>query len=122
MTVLVYDIARRLPASEQYELARQIRRAATSVPANIAEGHARRGRGYLNHVRIALGSIAELETHLHVAIRLGLLQSDQVQNLFAEATTLTRMLHALRKALWTRVATKAAASSACVLIVALLIL
>ena len=66
MVLLVesYRVARQLPEVERYGLAAQLRRAAVSVPANIAEGFGRSGRGeYLRHLSIALGSLRELQTH-----------------------------------------------------------
>jgi four helix bundle protein len=63
-----YDIAGQLPATERFELASQIRRAAVSIPSNIAEGHACGLRNrYRNHVRIAAGSLAELATQMEIA-------------------------------------------------------
>ena len=60
-----------LPASQRFELGAQLRTAATSVPSNIAEGHAFRngGRMFLRHVRIALGSLAEVDTQIELAVR-----------------------------------------------------
>jgi four helix bundle protein len=56
----------------------QIRRSASSVPANIAEGHGRRGRAYfVQFLRVAQGSLKELETHLHLSVRLGFLQDEE---------------------------------------------
>ena len=62
-TTCVYRLTERFPRSEQFGLTAQMRRCAVSIPANIAEGHNRRSRrAYLNHVAIALGSLAELDT------------------------------------------------------------
>ncbi|HEY3269230.1 MAG TPA: four helix bundle protein [Armatimonadota bacterium] len=66
-----YAVTRAMPADERYGLCSPLRRAAVSVPANIAEGHARRRtREYLHHLDIAYGSLAETETHLRIAERL----------------------------------------------------
>ena len=112
LTLLAYRLAQRLPSSERYELAAQIRRAATSIPANVAEGHERRGKGYLHHVRIALGSLAELETHVEVARRLGFLTDADLAALMKETAPLGRMLHGLRRSLVRRLLSKVAASTA----------
>jgi four helix bundle protein len=74
-----YTCTRALPHSE-LDLRRQIRKAAVSISSNIAEGH-RRGRrlAYQNHVSIALGSTAEIETELEIAFRNGLLSATQCE-------------------------------------------
>ena len=65
LLVEVYRVACQLPDVERYGLAAQLRRAAVSVPANVAEGFGRSTRGdYLRHLSIASGSLRELETHL----------------------------------------------------------
>lgn len=75
----VYRVARTLPEHERYGLAAQIRRAAVSVPANIAEGAARStSREFVRFLRISLGSLAELETELLLAARVGIVQSTDV--------------------------------------------
>jgi four helix bundle protein len=64
-----YDVTECFPAKEIYGLQSQMRRAAVSVPSNIAEGQARPLRASLNHLSIALGSLAELDTQLEIANR-----------------------------------------------------
>ena len=72
LALLVYRVANSFPKSEIYGLTSQMRRAATSVPANIAEGAARTGTGELLHfLSYANGSLSELDTHIEVAHRLG---------------------------------------------------
>ena len=99
MVVETYEAATRLPRSEQYELSSQIRKSAISVPSNIAEGHTRRGRAYLNHVRIALGSNAELDTQLEVAVRVGLLTASDIRALTEMNTRVGQMLYRLSESL-----------------------
>jgi four helix bundle protein len=91
-----YALTATLPQREQFELASQMRRAAASVPASIAEGHNGRTRkAYANHVAIALGSLAEFESHIELAIKLGLVDSSVTTPLLAQAGEVNRMLHAL---------------------------
>lgn len=67
----VYGLTRGFPAEERFGLAAQMRSAAVSIPANIAEGYGRAHRKeYLQHLYIARGSLMELETHLAIAVRL----------------------------------------------------
>ena len=69
---MTYRLSARFPREERFDLTRQIRRSATSVPANIAEGAARHGtKEFLQFLGIASGSLAETETHLVLAQRLG---------------------------------------------------
>ena len=69
-----YELTKQFPPNELYGLVSQIRKAAVSIPANIAEGHGREHLGdYLHHLSIANGSLMELETHLLLAGRLGYL-------------------------------------------------
>ena len=95
-----YVLATALPRREQFELAAQIRRAAASVPANIAEGHNRHARrAYANHIAIALGSLAETESHVELAVRLRLLDVVEASRFLAQASEVNRMLHGLARAL-----------------------
>ena len=73
LVVTTYEVSGRFPRTEQFALTSQMQRAAVSVPSNVAEGHATGpGRRYRNHIRIALGSLAELATQMD-----GLYQRDE---------------------------------------------
>ena len=95
-----YRSTTEFPKSELYGVTGQLRRAAVSIPANLAEGHSRRTtKAYLNHVNIALGSQGELDTLLEVASRLGYLARDEKDSLATTSNAVGRLLHGLRKAL-----------------------
>jgi len=97
-----YRLAEHLPKSEAYGLAAQIRRAAVSIPANIAEGHGREHlREYLQHLSIAYGSLVELETHMLIAERLGHTERSETESLLERTARLGRMLNALTRGLRT---------------------
>ena len=75
----IYRLTRKLPRQEEYGLTSQIRRAAVSIPTNIAEGHGRQHTGeFLQYLSIARGSLAELQTLLILALRLGYSQEDEL--------------------------------------------
>jgi four helix bundle protein len=99
LATAIYQLSRGFPASEQFGLTAQMRRASVSVASNIAEGHRRTRPAYINHLQIALGSLAELETQIVLARRLqfcGEAESAPVMDL----VSLTgKMLHALLRAL-----------------------
>lgn len=93
MVVSVYEVTAEFPAQEKYGLASQTQRAAVSVPANLAEGYGRVHRGdYVHHLSIARGSLAELETHVTIAARLGFIQRDKALNLWNMTQETGRML------------------------------
>ena len=99
----VYELTKLFPRHEIYGLAGQAQRAATSVPSNIAEGHAREStKEYLHHVSIAQGSVAELQTQLELVKRLHYISGDQLALAVDVATSLAKQLHALRNALQKR--------------------
>ena len=96
LAVDCYRLSRRLPHSEMYGLSSQIQRSATSIPANIAEGHGRKHLGdYLHHLSMANGSLMELETHLMIAARLMFLNSDDLKPAFLQTAEVGRMLSGL---------------------------
>ena len=99
LVLLVYELADALPLSERFELSSQLRKAAVSIPSNVAEGHARRGRAYRYHVLVALGSSAEIETQIEVAVRLGFLKATEVQSARTLVGRVGQMLHALERSL-----------------------
>ena len=95
---LVYAFTSTFPKDEQFGLTSQMRRAAVSVPANIAEGAARNGAKELLHfLGIATGSLAELDTQIELALRLKLVsKTEHVQNKIDQVSAL---LMALSKSL-----------------------
>lgn len=98
-----YEITRTFPKSEQYGLASQLQRAAVSIPANIAEGKARgTTNAFLNHLTIAGGSLAELDTHLVIARRLNYINEEELNKLVEKAEEIGRMLTGLRRSLNSR--------------------
>jgi four helix bundle protein len=98
-----YRLTSQFPRTERFGLCAQIRRAAVSVPSNIAEGHNRRTRqAYAHHVSIALGSQAELETQLELGARLGLVSRERLEPAQSAAAEVGRLLHGLVRALESR--------------------
>ncbi|MBN8809600.1 MAG: four helix bundle protein [Sphingomonas sp.] len=92
----VYRLTSEYPRDEQFGLVSQTRRAAVSVAANIAEGHGRGTRAaYAGFLRIARGSLREVETHLLLASRLGMGSGEQIDGLLVDAGEIGRMLHTL---------------------------
>ena len=99
----IYSITRNYPVEEKFGIISQMRRAATSIPANIAEGQARRNTGeFLQSLGIARGSLAELETFLILSANLGFLATPDSENLLSACAEISKMLNALIKSLSTR--------------------
>ena len=95
-----YRCTESFPSSERFGLAGQIRRAAVSIPANVAEGRCRHTTGaFTNHVSIALGSVGELETCIELAARLGYLKAVDAMKLSASVGSIGRLLSALHRSL-----------------------
>lgn len=96
----VYLLTRGFPGDERFGLVSQMRRAAVSVPANIAEGYGRTHRGdYLHHLSVARGSLLELETHLVIANRLGMVDHLSDDELSERVREVDRMLYGLIESL-----------------------
>ena len=98
LVLAIYPLTARFPAEERYGLASQLRRAAASVPSNIAEGSKRASNPeYAHYLNIAEGSLAETEYQLILSRDLGYTEAAALEPLFAQIADLARMLHALRK-------------------------
>lgn len=95
-----YRLTKLFPTSEMYGMTSQIRRAAVSVPANIAEGYGREYRQeYIQFLRIAQGSLKELETHLILSGRVELTIDSQIDPILKQCDMTGRMLRALIRSL-----------------------
>ncbi|MDQ3330150.1 MAG: four helix bundle protein [Planctomycetota bacterium] len=95
-----YQVTKRFPKEELYGLTSQLRRAAVSVPANIAEGHGRDTRpDYARHLSIAYGSLMEVETHLQIARNLEYVSPNDYERLLEDVAEVGRLLNALKRSL-----------------------
>lgn len=96
LATAIYSCTRSWPREELYGLTQQARRAAVSVPANIAEGNGRETRGsYVQFLRISQGSLKELETHLIVAQRTGIAEENQIKDLLGQCESVGKLLRLL---------------------------
>lgn len=97
---VVYEVSRKFPGAELYGLTSQIRRAAVSVPSNIAEGEGRGNPGdFLRFLSIANGSLRELETQLMIAVRLGYVSNQSIQTAMNLSSETGRLLNGLKRSL-----------------------
>jgi four helix bundle protein len=104
LVVLCYEATRRFPKSETYGLASQLQRAAVSIPANIAEGRERKhSKEFVQHLSVAYGSLAELETHIQIAQRLGFIGTAEATQLLERSAEIGRMIDGLRGSIEERV-------------------
>lgn len=100
LVLALYDATRKFPVDERFALTTQIRRAASSVPANIAEGSARSSVLEFNHfLSIALGSATELEYHLLLARDLGYIEASDHERLDSKLAEVKRMLAGFQRRL-----------------------
>jgi len=93
----------RFPKDEMYGMTSQIRRAAVSIAANIAEGHGRENSGsFIQFMRVSQGSLKELETHLVLAVRVRLVSGEEVEPMLQQCDELGRMLRSLIRSIQRR--------------------
>jgi four helix bundle protein len=96
----IYRLSSGLPRIEEFGLKIQMRRAAVSIPSNIAEGHSRRhSREFLQHLSISSGSLAELETQFDLAVRLNLIPASEAEEATRLCQEIGKMLHGLANAI-----------------------
>jgi len=102
LVTVVYRETKNFPREEQFGLTSQIRRAAVSIPSNIAEGQARLTRGEFRHfLGQARGSLMELQTQIQIAQNLGYILKTDAQSLFEAAGEVGRLLNGLLNSLST---------------------
>ena len=92
----MYGLTKLFPQEEKFGLTSQMRRAAVSIPSNIAEGRRRSTeQDYKHFLHMAYGSVAELETQLEIGVRLGFVKKQDAKHVEELLTEVGKMLHAL---------------------------
>ena len=100
LAVAAYRLTVSFPSDEKFGMISQIRRSAASVPANIAEGYGRETPGaYVQHLRVAQGSLNEFETHIELARRVDFIQSAASEPTITQANEIGKMLRSLIRAI-----------------------
>jgi four helix bundle protein len=100
---IIYRLTRKYPVEEKFGLVAQMRRAAVSIPSNIAEGQARHTTGeFIQFISHAEGSVAELDTQLVLSIELEFLSDANAESVFSLINEIQKMLNALRRKLSAR--------------------
>lgn len=95
-----YALAKVFPKDENYGLTSRLRRAAVSLPANIAEGYGRETKGsYVHHLKIAQGSLRELQTHVLFAGRVQIIETAATKSVLDRCETVAKMLNGLIRSL-----------------------
>ncbi len=96
----VYQATERFPQKEVFGLTNQIRKAAVSIPSNIAEGQGRNtDRDFRHFLSIARGSLQEVETQLEIARRLGYLHKEELFDIIEQSSEVARLINGLSRAL-----------------------
>jgi four helix bundle protein len=100
LVVSVYEMTREFPENERYGLTNQLRRAAVSIPSNVAEGQGRStSRDFLHFLSVAYGSLQEVETQLILAQRLGFASEQKIDSILAQCGEVGRLTNGLRRSL-----------------------
>ena len=95
----VYETTKAFPKEEMYGLTSQLRKAAVSIPSNIAEGQGRRSDGaFHRHLSIARGSLSEMETQLLLSVRFGYIDAARLSSLLEAAGEVGRLINGLSEA------------------------
>ena len=95
----VYALTRTFPREELFGLTSQLQRAAVAIPSNVAEGHRHGTNAYRHYVVTALGSQAECETQLELALRLKLAPANKIAPVTTLAARVGKVLHRLARSL-----------------------
>ena len=104
LAVEIYKLIGKLPKEEMYALSNQMRRAAVSIPSNVAEGHTRKStKEYINFLSIAQGSKSELETQLLLCNKLQYLDEEDTKCTFELLSEVGKMITTLTQKLGTRI-------------------
>ena len=99
----IYKLSKSLPTDETYGLTSQMRRCAVSIPSNIAEGYGRNSTSdYVRFLRIAMGSLYELQTQLEISLDLKYLKADDFKRFYESSREVERMLSSLTRRLNTK--------------------
>ena len=102
LVVMVYQQMKMMPREELYGFTDQIKRAVVSVPSNIAEGESRGTKEFIHFLRIAQGSLSELETQLQLSIKLEMLKEIDIKPILENIVSLKRQIYALMNKLKTK--------------------
>jgi four helix bundle protein len=95
----VYKVTKEFPKDEMYGLVSQMRRAAVSVPSNIAEGQSRSSQEFVRFLSISHGSLSELETQMIIASRLGYVSPAELGQFAQNASEVGRLIHGLSRSI-----------------------
>jgi len=94
LCLLCYKVARKFPAEEKYALTDQVRRAAVSIPSNIAEGYSRKSVKDLSHFfNMAIGSIYEIMTQIDISLDLKYIESKDKENIFSLSNETLKLIN-----------------------------
>ncbi|MDD2709877.1 MAG: four helix bundle protein [Verrucomicrobiae bacterium] len=108
LVVMIYALTKTLPLDERFRMVNQMTRSAASIPANIAEGHARgTARDFAQFLSIAKGSLMETQTFVELTVRLNYLTSEETAPVLNQITEISKMLTTLRTRILSSVHPKA---------------